>query len=276
MPFAANERYSACAALFTADKIKHEGDGVKTTRWHAGALFTAALLAGTTSAWAQGSAETPDATVKEAQSSMNLAEGFRGLPRGARVVLMPVDMELFSISAGGVREPRADWTDAASGFFRKALLIKKEKLDIRTVELNEDDADEMGEINRLHAAVASAIALHHFNSALNLPTKAGKLDWSLGEAVQAIKGKTGADYALFNWVRDSYASDERKAAMVVMALFGVGLAGGFQVGYSSLVDLNTGRVLWFNRLIRGSGDLREAKSAEETLDALMENFPTAR
>jgi hypothetical protein len=48
-----------------------------------------------------------------------------------------------------------------------------------------------------------------------------------------------------------------------------------QVGYASLVDLNTGQILWFNRLVRGSGDLREADKATETLDALLANFPAA-
>ncbi|MBI2293220.1 MAG: hypothetical protein HYU73_23420 [Betaproteobacteria bacterium] len=91
-----------------------------------------------------------------------------------------------------------------------------------------------------------------------------------------IKEKTGADYALFSWIRDSYASGERVATMVVLALFGIGVPGGSQVGYASLVDLNTGRILWFNRLLRASGDLREADKAVETLDTLLNNFPRSQ
>ncbi len=64
--------------------------------------------------------------------------------------------------------------------------------------------------------------------------------------------------------------------MVALALFGVGVPGGSQVGYASLVDLNSGQVLWFNRLLRASGDLREAEKAAETLDALLERFPKSR
>jgi hypothetical protein len=77
-------------------------------------------------------------------------------------------------------------------------------------------------------------------------------------------------------VRDSYASAERQAAMVVLAFVGVGLGGGMQVGYASLVDLNTGQVLWFNRLLRARGDLREADKAAETVNALLEEFPVAK
>ena len=72
---------------------------------------------------------------------------------------------------------------------------------------------------------------------------------------------------------DSYTSGERVAAMIVAAAFGVGLRGGQQVGYASLVDLNTGNVVWFNLLRRVSGDLREPERAKESLDALLRDFP---
>ena len=209
--------------------------------------------------------------------SKNLAPGFQNLQQTARIVLMPTDIELFSISGGGVLEPKADWTEAAARHFKSALIAKKKKLGTTSVELNERDADEFAEVNTLHAAIARAISLHHFGPGyFALPTKEGKLDWSLGDAVRPIKEKTGADYALFSWVRDSYVSGERVAAMIVLGLLGVAVPGGTQVGYASLVELDTGRVVWFNRLQRGRGDLREAASAAETLDALLEDFPGAK
>jgi hypothetical protein len=207
--------------------------------------------------------------------SRNLAPGFESLPKGVKVAIMPTDIELFSISAGGVLEPKADWTEAASKYFRAALLQKKQALGLAAVELSESDADDAAEINSLHGAIARSIGMHHFGP-LKLPTKEGKLDWSMGEAVLQIKKATGADYALFSWVRDSYASDARIAAMIGLAFLGVGIGGGTQVGYASLVDLTTGRVVWFNQLVRPNGDLREADKAAETLDVLLERFPIAK
>lgn len=204
----------------------------------------------------------------------NLAEGFSRLPNNAKVAIMPTDIELFSISAGGVPEPKADWTEAASKHFKAALIAKKKSLGATTVELSEQDADAVAEVNTLHAAIARAVSLHHFGtSSFYLPTKAGKLDWSLGDTVRPIKEKSGADFALFSWIRDTYASGERVATMIVLALFGIGVPGGSQVGYASLVDLNTGRIVWFNRLLRAGGDLREADKAVETLNTLLDNFP---
>jgi hypothetical protein len=209
--------------------------------------------------------------------SKNRAPGFESLAKGATIVIMPADIELFELSAGGVLEPKADWTEAASRHFRSAIEARRAQLDMKTVVLGEKDVDEIAEINSLHAAVSRAIALHHFGPGnMALPTKNGKLDWSMGESVQAIKRKTGADYVFFSWIRDSYTSSERAAAMILLALVGVGIGGGVQVGHASLVDLNTGQVLWFNRLARASGDLREAAKAAETLDALLENFPAAK
>jgi hypothetical protein len=64
--------------------------------------------------------------------------------------------------------------------------------------------------------------------------------------------------------------------MIGLALLGIGVAGGAQVGYASLIDLNSGQVVWFNRLARASGDLREAEKAAETVDTLLADFPVPK
>lgn len=214
--------------------------------------------------------------VAQTPPSRHLAPGFSKLSKDARVVVMPVDVELFSLSAGGVAEPRADWTSAAHGHMKDELARVATKLGLNSTALAEADADEFGEQIGLYAAVARSISLHHGGGGSGmwaLPTKEGRLDWSFGDSMQALQAKSGARYGLFVWVRDSYASAERKAAMVALALFGVGISGGIQVGYASLVDLESGRVVWFNQLARGTGDLREAASASETVDVLLRGFP---
>ena len=220
-------------------------------------------------------AATPAAA--QATVSKNLAAGFSQLPKDSTLVILPVDVELFSLSAGGVAEPRADWTTAAVSHMGAALGKQTGKLGLAVNLLNEKAADEFGEQISLHAAVARSIALHHsVGGVWALPTKAGVLDWSFGDAMQPLQQRVGARYGLFVWVRDSYASAERKAAMVALAILGVGLTGGSQVGYASLVDLDSGRVLWFNRLARQTGDLREAGAAAETIQALLSGFPVVK
>lgn len=207
-----------------------------------------------------------------ALAGAGVAEGFEKVPPGAKVVLMPMDVELFSISAGGVAEPQAEWTDQALGYLKSAYQTKKADLGVDILELDDQPDAVIDELNRLHGAVGMAIRLHYFGP-YQLPTKDGHFEWTLGEGVQAIRAKTGADYALFTFMRDSYASSGRVATIMIAALFGVGMTGGTQVGYASLVDLRDGRVVWFNQLLRARGDLRAADKARETLDALLDDFP---
>lgn len=205
--------------------------------------------------------------------SKNTAPGFTSVPKGASVLIMAPDVELFSISGGGVHEPKADWTEAAQRHLQAQLVSRFAPLELKTQFLSEAESDSFGEISALHAAVASSIAFHHFGSGnVALPTKAGLLDWSLDDAVKPIQIRHNADYVLFIWIRDSYVSAERKAAMFALALLGVGIPGGAQIGYASLVDLRNGRVMWFNRLARGSGDLREAAPAAESVGELLKGF----
>lgn len=207
-------------------------------------------------------------------ASKFVAPGFQGLSAADRILLMPVDVELFSLSAGGVAEPKADWTAAARQHMHSAIEARRSQAKWNTVGMTELQADDFAEQVGLHAAVASSIALHHsFGGVWALPTKNGLLDWTFGDAMTALAAKSGTQYGLFMWVRDSYASAERKAAMFAMALLGVGIPGGVQIGYASLVDLRTGRIVWFNRLARGTGDLREPQPARESIDALLTGFP---
>ena len=124
---------------------------------------------------------------------------------------------------------------------------------------------------KLHSAVGATMLLNEL--LIPLPTKAQKFDWTLGESVQKLRGNTDADYAMFVFIRDSYASTGRGAVIAIGILLGVGIPGGQQVGYASLVDLKSGDIVWFNRLARGGGDLRTPENAMESVKLLLANLP---
>jgi hypothetical protein len=191
------------------------------------------------------------------------------------VVVMPIDVELSELTAGGLEEPRADWTEAALRNMRAALEARAAHYHVKLVDYRpgrgtREEQKTSLELVRLHGAVGRAVLAHHYQRELELPTKGEKFDWSLGPAVAAIAQAQGADYALFLYVRDSYVSPGRVALIVVSAVLGViGIPGGAQVGFASMVDLKTGDIVWFNRLARGRGDLRTPEAAAETVDALV-------
>lgn len=208
-----------------------------------------------------------------ALAQSNRAEGFSKLPTGAKIALLPIDIELFEISAGGVAEPRADWTRTALQHVKDLLRERKAKIGAQVVDLEDDGSEQVAELNRLHGAVGVAIVMHHYGP-LTLETKDRKLDWTLGAEADVLRQRSGADYALFTYIRDSYASGDRIAAMIVGLLFRQVLhPGSNQQGYASLVDLRTGQIVWFNRMLRVTGDLRDRAKAAETLDALLSGFP---
>lgn len=196
-----------------------------------------------------------------------------------RILLMPADVELSELNAGGIAEPNAAWTKTAEGLMSKALADRFRSIGANMVvyplEKFPTDIDHPHvQLAKLHGAVGASILLHQYNPAFVLPSKGEKFEWTLGPGVAALRTDFGADYALFIHVRDSYTSAGRAVAIVLAAaLFGVGLQGGVQQGFASLVDLRTGEIVWFNRLVRGEGDLRNPESATESVSALLAEFP---
>jgi hypothetical protein len=190
------------------------------------------------------------------------------------IVVMPLDVELAQLTAGGMEEPQAEWTEAAHQHMAAAL---DEEARVRKVKLitfdpehgDAADREVAADLIALHRAVGSAVLTHQYIGQ-PLPSKQGKFDWSLGPSVAAIsRSHQQADYALFLFVRDSYATAGRIAVIAIAALLGAGVPGGTQVGFASVVDLKTGDIVWFNFLLRGSGDLRTPTAAAETVKALV-------
>lgn len=206
------------------------------------------------------------------------------LPRAGGVVLMPPDIELSEVSAGGVHEPKAEWTAVARVNLDAALDAERQQRGLTMTRFDDSKLDplrraELDQIQNLHGAVGRAILRYQFTPNQGLPTKQGRFDWTLGTAARDLRQATGADHALFIWIRDSYASAGRAAVQVLAAIAGavVGVAvilpGGAQVGFASLVDLDSGDIVWFNRLARTSGDLRTPPAAIETAKVLLSGFP---
>jgi hypothetical protein len=203
-------------------------------------------------------------------------------PDDNKVVLMPLDVMLSELSAGGIKEPNAVWTEQAKrnlkeGIRQNPAFGKVELVDAPQPTADSPDEKVLASFQNLHAAVGRAITLHSFVPAYNLPTKGDKLDWTMGPIAHELRSKTKARYALMIHIEDSYASAGRVALIVTSALlFGVAPPGGTQVGFASLVDLESGNIVWFNRVARGAGDLRKPESVQESIDALFLGFPLGK
>jgi hypothetical protein len=195
-------------------------------------------------------------------------------PSGARVLLLQPEVQLALLTAGGVQEPRADWSKAARSNLSKEL---ESQLKTRAHSLKVLDADSVmegrqGQLLRLHEAVGQSVLLFNYGP-FKLPTKKG-FDWTLGQGAQTLATQHQADYALFVQGQGTYASGARIATAIGMSLLGVSVPLGQQQVFASLVDLKTGKVVWFNVATAGpQADMREAAGAESLTTSLLKNVP---
>ena len=191
-----------------------------------------------------------------------------------KILLMPPDVKYYVLTAGGVPEPQADWTAAARVNFLQALsdFAAKRNTDVIMPDETADDDPDIISYEKLHSAVGSTILVNHFGLA-PLPSKAGMFDWSLGPGVNAIAKNYGADYALFSFYRDYQASGGRIAFAILAAAAGASVSTTAEFGFASLVDLNTGEIVWFNKVDVGAGELRDEDGAMKVIETLFAGLP---
>ena len=194
---------------------------------------------------------------------------------------MPMDIQLDTLTAGGILKPEAEWTAKARKHVAKAIREQMTQpdihliypKDIEKIKLDAEEEEKRNQLIKLHEAVGYSVLLHQYNPQYKLPGKKGVFNWSLGPEARFLKEKYSSNYALFVYLRASYASAGRVAFFIVAAALGVGIPLGQQFGFASLIDLETGEVLWFNRLLRGEGDLRTQKPASNSVKLLLSDFP---
>lgn len=194
---------------------------------------------------------------------------------GARIVLVEPDIQLSLLTAAGVQEPRADWTD--QGRLNVAAEVERQMKarshTYRMIDPGDAMAGRTGQLLRLHEAVGQSIMMFNYGY-VSLPTKSQSFDWTLGEGAQALGAAYDADYALFVFGRGNYASGARVATAVGLAMLGVGVPVGGQQCFASLVDLKTGRVVWFNVASTGpNDDMRKPEGAAQLVQAVLKDAP---
>jgi hypothetical protein len=199
------------------------------------------------------------------------------------VALMPPDVKVYRLTAGGVRELMDEWSDKA-----RANLIRsvagRVGAEARFV-LKEFGTDrspaaepELQDVRALFEAVVSSVFSHTYRPETTFETKAKRFDYSLGP-LPTLAEASGADALLFVYAVDHISTGGRVALNVMTVLLGAAAgvviipAGGQTTMVTALVDARTGDLLWFNA--RGSGgahDLRDPASAESLAAEVFREF----
>jgi hypothetical protein len=200
------------------------------------------------------------------------------VPTLQHVIIAPIDAELAQLSAGGMLEPREEWTTAAAKNISAALAAETGFEPVLAA-----NADTQGELQdaqaQLRAITLSRLASIAPGRAPVFPAAAGPLTYNTGPLSQHVAA-LHADAVLFVFIRESYATAGRKS-LVALSVVGAALTGvaivppmGSRVMSAALVDQD-GKVLWFNHSLAGH-DPREPEGARELVKQLLTGLPRGK
>jgi hypothetical protein len=201
------------------------------------------------------------------------------------ITVIPLKIEVFQVSAGGVKEKMDEWSSQAK---RNLLTAVEEELKIRPLLnvksfpetlVSDDRKSNLEQTNALFDAVNSSIIFHTYGPPeQRFLEKITKFDYSLGSDVRELSGQT--DALLFVRGEDNISTAGRKAlqagSLILGALVGVQVTPmlGITSVSLALVDANTGEMLWYN--FHGSGgvdDLRNPINTTAVVMEILKNFP---
>ena len=193
--------------------------------------------------------------------------------------LIPPDVRIYELSAGGVRELRDDWCVIGKDRVLSALTdcFAGKECKITCLSADDEIKEELEDIKALYRAISVSIRLHTYGPFL-FPEKQNNFDYSIGSIEQLLE-KLGADALIFVHGEDEISTGGRKALIVLGAIASgitganVYVRGGITVVSVALVDAS-GTILWYNmRGSQGAHDLRDTASAAGLVQNILSTFP---
>jgi len=195
-----------------------------------------------------------------------------------KVVVLPVNIEVLEVTAGGVKEEVPEWSTEASKNVFKSLsaVIKKDATlkEVKPPRLSNKSAAVVDEHMALYKLVVNTA------SNISWPHKVRRFDYSIGPGLKALRRATGADAALMVYGRDHVSTAGRKAKAVAANIPIVNIFTGPppKLGHSyihiGMVDLRTGDLLWMNSDYReGASNLRDYDDANDIISSIFEWYP---
>jgi len=206
-----------------------------------------------------------------------LVENQRSVPK--KIVLLPVDVRVNEISAGGATEEVGEWSEKAKQNILNSVKTEVSKnnkfLIVEMAQLSEKETSVVEEHVALYERVY--LSANYAASPATGPDwkdKVKKFEYSLGEGMSFLQEKTGADAALILVGQDHVSSDGRKAAIFLAAMAGVSIPLGHSFLTAGIVDLNSGDVLWIDHTFSGGNkDMREASDVDDMIKDIINNYP---
>jgi hypothetical protein len=196
--------------------------------------------------------------------------------RAANIVVFRPDVQVGSIGASGITSPNAEWTADGRKNLLAALEADQAKFGRKVLVVEDSegaDGKAIADYQSLSRAVSGAVFEHKFFGR-KLPTKKDKFDWTLGPSANQITSLSRGNYALLLYTNDAYSTGSRKLlkAFSFLAAGSVTLDRNHR-GFASLIELETGKVVWMNVDLGADGDPREPEGAAKRIENLLGSMP---
>lgn len=187
--------------------------------------------------------------------------------------LLPPEIRIYELSAGGISELKEDWTALGKENVTRAML---EKFNGKLVEIPVDSLDnavkaELEEVRQLYPYVEVSFLLH-VDGPDAFPGKKENFDYTLGP-MEKLLSALKVDALLFVSGRERVSTGGRKAVAALGLLGGVVFAPGGTGMDIGLAD-GTGQILWYR--FQGSafgGGFREMEGAKAFTAETLSGFP---
>jgi hypothetical protein len=228
---------------------------------------------------ASGCVATPDWYRKYQQPYRSHPDLERRTKAVKVVGVLPPDIKIYELSAGGVADLRDDWSATGRQAVLRGLddVLKERGVALKALSVDRDMQGPVEDLTALYRAVSYSIVEHTYKS-FPFQAKLENFDYSVGPVDEMLK-RYQADAFLLVFGIDEISTAGRKA------LRGVGLVLGSVTGQPvlsqgttalnlALVD-RSGAVLWYKIAGQDGGyDLRDAKSAKAFVQRLVADFPS--
>ena len=166
------------------------------------------------------------------------------------IAVMPADIHIYQLTAGGVREEMDEWNAQSKKFIEEKLkihLAERFGFEIKFIDegwLKANHKEAWTANRAMFDAISSAALTHAYSGANTFNTKMRNFDYTFGPDLEKLAQACGADALLFVYGFDHEATVARVLMSFLSAVGGVTLLNP-SLMVMGLVEGKTGDVLWF-------------------------------
>lgn len=215
-----------------------------------------------------------------AQSAVNPALSQNLDARPKKVVLLPPQVFVFELSAGGVPTRMADWEAAARDNLASAAtrLARESGLFelVPAPRLESPELDQLEAHIGLYDRVAQSVFVYGRGNQSAWAHKKNEFDYTVGPGLAFLRAQTDADAALIVLGSDYISTGGRKAAFVAGLALGIVMPLGQSFIAAGIVDLKTGDVQWMSFDSSSSMDSRNPADVDDLMRDLYQTWPGTR